>query len=263
PTNPKTYWGNAFGARATLHDIKFGAAVSPATDIASDDNPSVKIDPASDYRSAASALAFALALQSIDGPRSAPVVFIEKAHEASQEGAVYPPGLGVFGVNPERALFVRVASDREALWAAEEALKVPASSGGGYSVVLFIRRPGRDVDLTATRRLHLAASAGGGRCLLVRGDGASSCAPYRWRAQPAISHPCRDDLDSPGLPAIGVSLEKGGVVRPASVLEWSNGTVRLRHSHDSQGMDYGVGKSRNAAQVYPLVPPQRTVCGIR
>ena len=103
---------------------------------------------------------------------------------------LYGPGLWQAGIDPRR-LVVAVCRDRdEMLWTVEEALK----SGSVSAVVAQMDKnrsrgaAGKPVDLTASRRLQLAAEAGGGLgIILSEGGGAlsPSAAATRWRADPA------------------------------------------------------------------------------
>jgi protein ImuA len=93
------------------------------------------------------------------------------------EGDLYPPGLAPFGLDPARVIQLSAPSPAELLWAMEEALRSPALAG----VLGEVDR----VDLTASRRLQLAASAGGSvGFLLLRADRPAapvSSAALRWR----------------------------------------------------------------------------------
>ena len=93
------------------------------------------------------------------------------------EGDLYPPGLAGFGLDPAAMILLSAPSPAELLWAMEEALRSPALAG----VVGEVDR----LDLTAGRRLQLAAAAGGGvGLLLLRADrlaAAVSTAALRWR----------------------------------------------------------------------------------
>ncbi|MFC3126421.1 ImuA family protein [Pseudoroseomonas globiformis] len=94
----------------------------------------------------------------------------------------WPPGLARCGLPPERLVLVEAPSPTEGLWAMEEALRCRAVAG----VVLAIG-PLR-ADLTATRRLHLAAETGGGIGLLLEegagGGRRPSAATTRWFVSP-------------------------------------------------------------------------------
>jgi hypothetical protein len=78
-------------------------------------------------------------------------VWIEPDFAAAEAGAPYGPGLDLLGLPMERLVILRVARQREALWAMEEALKCRAVS----AVVAEIR--GQRPDGDAPPR------AGGGR----------------------------------------------------------------------------------------------------
>lgn len=98
------------------------------------------------------------------------------------EDEPFPPGLARFGLAPAQLVLVRAAARADALWAMEEALRCRAVGG----VVLALGQAAPP-DLTASRRLQLAAEAGGGLGLLLRpaGGALAPCAAVsRWRVAP-------------------------------------------------------------------------------
>ena len=101
-----------------------------------------------------------------------------------ESNLVWPPGLIPFGLAPESLILARAARWPEALWAMEEALRCPA-----LGAAVLMAGAGQGLDLTATRRLHLAAEAGGVFGLLLRPDGAAgaSAARTRWHIAPLAS----------------------------------------------------------------------------
>jgi protein ImuA len=101
-----------------------------------------------------------------------------------ESNLVWPPGLIPFGLAPENLILARAARWPEALWAMEEALRCPALGGA-----VLMAGAGQGLDLTATRRLHLAAEAGGVFGLLLRPDGTAgaSAARTRWHIAPLSS----------------------------------------------------------------------------
>ena len=101
-----------------------------------------------------------------------------------ESNLVWPPGLLPFGLAPENLILARAARWPEALWAMEEALRCPA-----LGAAVLMAGAGQGLDLTATRRLHLAAEAGGVFGLLLRPDGAAgaSAARTRWHIAPLAS----------------------------------------------------------------------------
>jgi protein ImuA len=90
----------------------------------------------------------------------------------------WPPGLARFGLSPAELVLVRASRPAEALWAMEEALRCPAVTGALLALT--------DIDLTAARRLQLAAEAGGALGMLLRPDNAEpgpSTALTSWRVE--------------------------------------------------------------------------------
>ena len=89
---------------------------------------------------------------------------------------LYAPGLMALGLAAERLIVVR-ARRRAALWALEEALRSP----GLAAALAEVER----LDLTASRRLQLAAEANGVTALLLRPPleraAGASAAVTRWR----------------------------------------------------------------------------------
>ncbi|TWB22007.1 protein ImuA [Nitrospirillum amazonense] len=73
---------------------------------------------------------------------------------------LYAPGLDAQGVGPGRLVVVHATSEVDLLWAMEEALRCPR-------VGAVVGEAG-GLDLTASRRLHLAAETGGVPGLLLR-----------------------------------------------------------------------------------------------
>jgi protein ImuA len=94
----------------------------------------------------------------------------------------WPPGLARFGLSPAQLVLVRAARAQDALWAMEETLRCPA-----VGAALLVAGA---IDLTAARRLQLAAEAGGVLGLLLRPDednAAPTAALTRWRIGAAPS----------------------------------------------------------------------------
>ena len=115
---------------------------------------------------AASGFALALAARFADEmgreTAAAPVVWVMEDAARAEGGAPYAPGLAAHGLDPARLLLVRAKGGTDALWAAEEALKCRAVA----AVVVDLWRA-KTYDLVASRRLLLAAAAGGTPAILV------------------------------------------------------------------------------------------------
>lgn len=146
---------------------------------------------------------------------------------------LYAPGLAAFGLVP-RTLIVIQARGMAALWAMEEALREPSVG----AVVAEISA----VDLNASRRLQLAAEAGGVGAFLLRSEMAYALSPTtsltRWRVSATaggaqgIDAPaaCTNSNMSPLVRTVRWRLElvrcRGG--RPASwIVEWNHATSTL------------------------------------
>jgi protein ImuA len=167
-----------------------------------------------------SATAFAAALagraQRLHRP---PVVWITP--RIAQRESLYAPGLAAFGLDPAALIVVRAPMHgrngaAQALWAMEEALRTPAVG----TVCAEIDA----IDLTASRRLQLAAEAGGSFGLLLRGEINSAVPPIasvtRWRVTAAPSGPAWP-ASLPGATRWQVELLRARGGRPHHwLLEW-------------------------------------------
>jgi protein ImuA len=104
-------------------------------------------------------------------------IWVQQDFAALEAGALYGLGCTLFGFCAQNLLLVRTADAKDTLWAVEEALKA-----GAASVIGEWAEDGKAADLTATRRLSLAAQKGGGFAFLLRHracPSASACAT-RW-----------------------------------------------------------------------------------
>src|SRR5206468_4021123 len=98
----------------------------------------------------------------------------------TRQAELYGPGLAPFGLPPERLVLVHAGSETEVLWVLEEGLRTR-----GVAVVIGELTA---LDLTAARRLQLAAEAGGGTGVVLRPAdtaGGSGAACSRWRVRAA------------------------------------------------------------------------------
>jgi protein ImuA len=118
-----------------------------------------------------------------------------------ETGALYGPGLDQLGLDTERLLVARVKRPVDALFAMEEALKCRALA---TVVAEFPDAP----DLTATRRLALAARDGGalGLVLCHKPTTAPSVARTRWQVAAAPSVP--DEFGGLGRTAFALTLTR-------------------------------------------------------
>jgi protein ImuA len=163
---------------------------------------------------AGAATGFALALA---GRTRGPVLWAAEDMSLIESGVPYGPGLDDHGLAPERLVTVAAARPREVLWAAEEAL----GCRGIGAVICELRSA--CVELTATRRLSLAAARCSGLALLLRcvPDPGASAAATRWIVAAAPSG--ASAATGPGPPRFALALTRNRRGHPGSwVLEWND-----------------------------------------
>lgn len=184
---------------------------------------------ACDWRDAPAAYGLALVMAGkITAKTGKPTVWVGEEQAAYAVGRSYGCGFSFFGVNLSDVIAVCSRNAQETLWAAEEA----AAADVGAVLIEFLK-PHRLLDLTATRRLQLAAEKSGAAPILLRSDSdaAPSAARTRWRIAAAPSAADIYDLKASGNPRWRIELERrrdGG--RGAWVLEWDDETRELREA---------------------------------
>ena len=131
---------------------------------------------------------------------------------------LHAAGLAAYGLTPDRLIAVRATRDADALWAMEEALRCKRLSAVLGEVGAL--------DLTASRRLQLAAESSGVTGVLLQTGprrSAASAAVTRWRIAPAPSEPLEPGV---GDPRWSVALERCRGGRPGAwLLEWRDGAL--------------------------------------
>jgi protein ImuA len=178
------------------------------------------------------AAGFALALAARAQEPRKQTLWIATDFACLEAGALYGPGLDLIGLPTERLLVARVARPLDALFALEEALKCRALS------VAIAELHGEAADLTATRRLILAAREGGVLGLLLRPkpSEAPSAAATRWQAAAAPSEP--DELGGLGRTAFTLSLTRN---RRGPVGRWT--VAWDHHEHAFSALSGGVAEA--------------------
>lgn len=184
---------------------------------------------AADYRDMGAGLGFAAALvtRCAEAMPDAPVLWCEGGHTPFDVGHLYGPGLAAFGFAPERLIVVSPARAVDLLWTMEEALRL----GAFAAVVGEIDGRVAQLDLTATRRLQLAAEESGTPAFLLTGHVAASAsaAVTRWCVTSAPSQAEGESLAGfsalVGRPRWQVRLERcrgalTGALETAWGVEW-------------------------------------------
>jgi protein ImuA len=151
-----------------------------------------------------SAIGFALALAARAHRPGRRVIWITTDFAALEAGGTYGLGCDLFGLAARDLLVVRVARASDALWAFEEALKCRALS----CAVAELPNDAPAADLTATRRLTLAAREGGGFGFLLRhrASALTSAAETRWRVSAHAATP--DRFGGLGATSFSLTLHK-------------------------------------------------------
>jgi protein ImuA len=184
---------------------------------------------AADPLDAAAAAAFAAALAIRLGrarPRAAFVWIVEDVG-TREEGLPYAPGLRLHGLDPARLILVRTTNVRDTLWVMEEALKCRGVS----AVLAETWAKARDYSLTVSRRLALAARAGGTAGLLRhasaagKADAMTSAAATRFEIAARRSLPLPAAGRGPPLPGpaawgVRVVRMRAGAAGLGRALDW-------------------------------------------
>lgn len=172
----------------------------------------------------AAALAFALAMgeKAPDGP-----IFALRTPRRHRLPMIFSgDGLALLGIRPDRLTIVEAGNEKDMLRAGLEA----ARCGGVGTVLMESEGRFADYDLTASRRLVLAAEASRACVLLLRGDAEprSSGAQTRWSIRSAPSEAW--EAEAPGWPAVDAELlrYRGGPAGGRWRLMWDEDDGRFR-----------------------------------
>jgi protein ImuA len=138
----------------------------------------------------------------------------------SSKRTLFPPALNVFGIEPERIIFIDLWRQKDVLWAIEEALKCDAVSAviGELSELSF----------TESRRLQLAVEQSRVTGFIHRynpkSENVTACVT-RWKIKPLASN--TGEIPGIGFPRWNVQLLKVRNGKPGAwQIEWSGGKFR-------------------------------------
>ena len=167
-----------------------------------------------------------------------PVVWVREDRGTRQHGRLYPHGLAELGTDPEQILIVHVPDTRALLRAGGDI----ARCGAVGAVVIEPHGKAPELDLTASRRLSLAAARSGVMTLVLRvaATPSPSAAESRWTvaAAPSIAL----EGDAPGSPAFDVALvrHRGGIAGFETRLEWNRDRRMFRENDRAAPLHGGV-----------------------
>ncbi len=152
-------------------------------------------------------------------------LWVRHAFNDTETGRPCPSGLAELGFDPGRILLLRARDQASALQGALEGARCAALG----SVIVEFWGEARGYDLTASRRLTLAARASGVPLFLLRAGArpAPSAAETRWLARAAPSRALA--AQAPGPPAFHLSLLRARDGREGTrlLLEWNRDAGRL------------------------------------
>lgn len=166
----------------------------------------------------ASAGAGFAALLGLQAGSGRPLFWLRTEAVERQAGRLYATGLEELGIAPAALLLGLVADETALLRAANDA----ARCAGLGALIVECWGSARMLDLTASRRLMLAAEASGVTILLLRvaAQAAPSAADTRWRVAAAPSRPL--EADAPGHPTFDIELlrRRAGPAGQTWRVEW-------------------------------------------
>jgi protein ImuA len=123
------------------------------------------------------------------GRAGGPVLWCARAGVNRLDHQLYPPGCVALGLQPQNLLMVACRTPMDALWAGEETLRSGA-------VRMVVMESAGAIDLTAARRLQLAAETGNTLGLMVGMEDkpAFPAAASRWQANLAQANRSQANL---------------------------------------------------------------------
>jgi protein ImuA len=193
--------------------------------------------------SAAGAFAVMLGMRAC--PASRPIIWVRERRCNHHVGYINAAGLLELGFDPDHLILIDAPDTLAVLRAGADIVKC----GQVGAVVIEPWGKAPLLDLTASRRLSMAAAASGVMALMVRVDAAPmpSAAQTRWRVATAPSSPLASI--APGYPAFDITLlrHRGGIAGFETRLEWNRDTRSFAPLSRSASAVPAVG----AAQALP------------
>ncbi|WP_267378265.1 MULTISPECIES: hypothetical protein [unclassified Sphingomonas] len=207
---------------------------------------------AAEANDGAAVAGFAVALALAAG--ATPLLWLRTRAAERQSGRLHATGLFEMGLSPH-ALVLAVVEDEAALL---RAAADGARCAGLGTLLVEAWGPAPGLDLTATRRLMLAAEASGVAVLVLRvgAGGGASAAASRWSVSASPSAAL--EADAPGRPAFDVECvrRRGGPAGQRWCVEW-NRDDRCFDPAPLSGARLPLAP-RGAAAQHPRAPVRRT-----
>ncbi len=174
--------------------------------------------------SAASALALLLAMRA--GGNDKPILWVREDKGERLHGQLYGPGMGELGVDPDRIILVCAPDTLSSLRAA-------ADIAGCMALAAVVIEPwgaAKALDLTASRRLVLAAEKSGVAAFILRDNAVAmaSAAATRWAVAAAPSLVLPGNAPGHCVLALELLRHRGGVAPFSLTLEWDRDQQSFR-----------------------------------
>ncbi len=184
-----------------------------------------------------------LASRITEGRRKA--LWVRQRVTAFETGRLHAPGLAAMGLDPAGVIFFEARNAEDVLRAGLEAVRCTPLG----TVVMEIWGTPRVLDLTATRRLGLAAERSGVTPLLLRvaAEPHPSAAATRWQVASAPSRALA--ANAPGAAAFELCLlrNRAGTAGQRWHLEWDHERTCFRDTAPLSGSVVSVSAQRPAA----------------
>lgn len=177
--------------------------------------------------------------------KNGPVLWVRQEFLDGETGRIFPSGLREYGVDPKKIILVQAGNARELLQAGLEAARCKALAGA----LLEFAGDSSLYDLTASRRLTLAAQSSGVRLIFLRSatQVVPSAAETRWHVRALASSPLASN--APGKPVFEAELlrSRRGAEPKIFVLEWN-----------PDAGEFEERTMQSGASSYPAAADQRT-----
>lgn len=194
----------------------------------------------------ASAAGFVAGLAQRAAARRSPILWVRQSFTEAEVGDLYAPGLAGLGFDPGDLILVRARDAVSVLRAGAEAVRCPALG----AVVIEPWGAPKALDLTATRRLTLAAAQSGVTTFLLRtgAEPRPSAALTRWAVTAGPSRALA--ADAPGHPTFDITLlrHRAGIAGFRWRVEWDHDRRLFREAATLPGAVVPVPAGRPAAQ---------------
>ena len=153
----------------------------------------------------------------------------------SNERKVFPPALKLFGISPDKIIFINIKKDRELRWVLEEALQCP----GLVAVIAELK----ELDFITSRRLQLAVEQSKVTGFIIRKNQRlfnTTASLTRWKID-SLASSAEEDMPGIGFPRWNIELMK---VRNGKPGYWQVECIDGKFRHITQATTITVEQQR-------------------